>query len=57
MKNLLLALGMLPMFLHAQFWQHRLKVDVLAAGSQDQTFIYFQIRLRVRSGMGCLQNP
>ena len=41
MKNLLLALGMLPIFLHAQFWQHRLKVDVLAAGSQDQTFIYF----------------
>lgn len=41
MKNLLLALGMLPMFLHAQFWQHRLKVDVIAAGAQDQTFIYF----------------
>lgn len=41
MKNLLFVLCTLPMFLHAQFWQHRLKVDVSAAGSQDQTFIYF----------------
>ena len=43
MKNLLLPLFLLPFLVSAQsqFWQHRLKVDVSAAGSQDQTFIYF----------------
>ena len=43
MKNLLLPLFLLPFLASAQsqFWQHRLKVDVSAAGSQDQTDIYF----------------
>ncbi len=43
MKNLFLSLFLLPLLLSAQsqFWQYRLKVDVSAAGSQDQTFIYF----------------
>ena len=43
MKNLFLSLFLMPLLLSAQsqFWQYRLKVDVSAAGSQDQTFIYF----------------
>ena len=49
MKNLLLALGMLPMFLHAQFWQHRLKVDVLLQGLKTKHLSIFQIRLLIIS--------
>ena len=41
MKNLILALCMMPMFAHAQFWQYRLEVDLSAAGAADRTFIYF----------------
>lgn len=41
MKNLILALCMMPLFANAQFWQYRLEVDLSAAGAADRTFIYF----------------